>query len=303
MLLLAGGCTKATGPGGPPSSSTSTGTAKTVQTLKLDVLAAVGGHLAYCDPDVFPVGHGTPLQNAQARFPTILADRPALEAILAHERFSSTQNLSGDQLIAINEDYKKMQAIDLQPAGDHYSFSVLVLQNGSDVGIWRLVGTVSHAGSVTIERREVGQRPNCPVCLAAGVRIDTPNGRIPVQDIQVGMPVWTTDRQGSRFAGVVLETGHMEAPLGHEVARLTLADRRMVVASPGHPTADGRTVGDLQPGDSYDGSVVASVALIPYAGTTWDFLPSGPTGTYFANGVLLGSTLALARVIGTGRLD
>ena len=53
------------------------------QALKLAVLDAVGGHLTYCDPDVYPVGHGTPLQNARARFPTIKADRAAFEAHLA----------------------------------------------------------------------------------------------------------------------------------------------------------------------------------------------------------------------------
>jgi hypothetical protein len=74
---------------------------------------------------------------------------------------------------------------------------------------------------------------------------------------------------------------------------LSLADGRTVVASPGHPRADGRTIRDLQPGDRYDGSVVASTIVVPYAGATWDLLPSGPTGTYFANGVLLGSTLSL----------
>ena len=37
---------------------------------------------------------------------------------------------------------------------------------------------------------------------------------------------------------------------------------------------------------------VVRVVPIPYAGRfTYDLLPSGPTGAYFANGVLLGSTL------------
>jgi hypothetical protein len=34
-------------------------------------------------------------------------------------------------------------------------------------------------------------------------------------------------------------------------------------------------------------------ALVPYTSATYDLLPSGPTGTYFADGVLLGSTLAV----------
>jgi len=65
-----------------------------------------------------------------------------------------------------------------------------------------------------------------------------------------------------------------------------------VRVSPGHPTADGRAVGSLRAGDRYDGAVVTSATLVPYGEpATYDLLPSGPTGTYWANGVLLGSTL------------
>jgi hypothetical protein len=93
---------------------------------------------------------------------------------------------------------------------------------------------------------------------------------------------------------VVLQTGRMQAPLGHKVVRVTLADGRTVVASPGHPTADGRAIGALEPGDQLDGSLVVAAILVDYAGgDTFDLLPSGPTGTYFVNGVLLGSTLSV----------
>jgi len=48
----------------------------------------------------------------------------------------------------------------------------------------------------------------------------------------------------------------------------------------------------LVAGDRYDGAVVIGVDLIPYAGgATFDVLPAGATGAYWANGVLLGSTL------------
>src|SRR5439155_19444314 len=143
-----------------------------------------------------------------------------------------------------------------------------------------------------ITAREPGKPINCPICLAPGVLIATPSGDVPVQDVTVGMSVWTTDRHGRRTLGVVLEVGSSAAPIGHEVVRLSLLDGRKVVASPGHPTADGRRVGDLRPGESFDGSRVVAAVLIPYAGAvTFDLLPSGPTGTYFANGILLGSTL------------
>lgn len=297
--MLSAACAGGSPPAVPPRS---TGPPLSIPALELAVLDAVGGRLAYCDPDQYPVAHGTPLENATARFPTIQANRVAYDAILRHERLVAGQSFSPDELIAIDEDYKQIQAIDLTASGDAYSFDLLVPQQGSVAGIWRVTGMVTRAGAVTISERTVGRRPECPICLAAGVGISTPNGVVPVQDLRVGMPVWTTDLRGRRIAGVVLRTGHMEAPLGHEVIRLAFSDGRSVLVSPGHPTTDGRTVGELRLGDLYDGAVVIRADLVPYAGATWDLLPSGPTGTYFANGVLLGSTLRAAPVGGGGTI-
>jgi hypothetical protein len=45
-------------------------------------------------------------------------------------------------------------------------------------------------------------------------------------------------------------------------------------------------------GDFYDDAVVVSAELSPYAGgATFDVLPAGATGIYWANGVLLRSTI------------
>ena len=262
--------------------------------LKLAVLDAVGGHLDYCDPDVFPVARTNPLEAARTRLPTIRADGTVFNAILAHEQLRPDQQFTADQLIAINNLYKQMQAIDLQPARSGFTFSVLVLSQATPNRNQRLAGTVSDSGVVTIDHRDPGERVNCPICLAAGVRIASPSGDIPVQDVRAGARVWTTDLAGQRLVGVVLETGSTKAPIGHEVVSLRLADGRSVVASPGHPTVDSRSVGDLRPGDLIDGSRVVATDLVSYAGTTYDLLPSGPTGTYFANGIPLGSTLAHA---------
>jgi hypothetical protein len=105
------------------------------------------------------------------------------------------------------------------------------------------------------------------------------------------MMVWTLDAAGRRVAAPLLLVSHTPAPPGHHVLRLLLSDDRVVEASAGHPTADGRQVGDLKPGDFLDQSRVISVEPIPYVGDTWDLLPGGPSGVYWANGVLLGSTL------------
>jgi len=62
--------------------------------------------------------------------------------------------------------------------------------------------------------------------------------------------------------------------------------------SPGHPTADGRRVGDLETGDLLDGARLVGLEVVPYAhSATYDLLPSGDTGLYWADGILLGSTL------------
>jgi hypothetical protein len=73
---------------------------------------------------------------------------------------------------------------------------------------------------------------------------------------------------------------------------LTLIDGRVVRVSPGHPLVDGRRVASLRPGDELDGTLVRSVTREPYSGETHDVLPAGATGAYWANGVLLRSSLA-----------
>ena len=51
--------------------------------------------------------------------------------------------------------------------------------------------------------------------------------------------------------------------------------------------------GTLEVGDMVDGSNVALWTLEPYSGgRTYDLLPAGASGTYWANGILLASTLS-----------
>ena len=84
-------------------------------------------------------------------------------------------------------------------------------------------------------------------------------------------------------------------PPGHLMVHLRLADGRELLASPGHRTADGRPLGSLAMGDEVNASKVTLWELVPYDGSrTYDLLPAGPTGEYWANGVLLSSTLSPA---------
>jgi hypothetical protein len=48
----------------------------------------------------------------------------------------------------------------------------------------------------------------------------------------------------------------------------------------------------LKVGDTLDGGTVVSVTAVPFDGLTFDILPDGGSGFYWANGILLKSTLA-----------
>lgn len=137
-----------------------------------------------------------------------------------------------------------------------------------------------------------GYNRPCPICLAKGTLIATPFGATAVQELQIGAPAWTVNASLRRTLGIVTKTSKTVVLPNHKMIQLILNDGRALLASPGHPTIDGRTVGDLAVGDRYDGARVISVDRVSYSdGFTYDILVSGETGFYFANGILIDSTL------------
>jgi hypothetical protein len=76
------------------------------------------------------------------------------------------------------------------------------------------------------------------------------------------------------------------------MVHLVLEDGRELLASPGHPMSDGRLLGTISTGDFVNGTLVVNAERVPYEEDyTYDILPSGGTGTYWANGIMVGSTL------------
>ncbi len=143
----------------------------------------------------------------------------------------------------------------------------------------------------TFIRKTDFNRP-CPICLASNTMIGTPQGLVLVKDLQVGMPIWTTDSAGHRISGIITKTSKVPVLPTHQMVHLVLDDGRELLVSPGHPTVDGRTAGDLVANDFYDGARVVSSYRVVYGDVaTYDILPSGETGFYWANGILLKSTL------------
>ena len=248
--------------------------------------------LTYCDPDEYPVSRGDEPQKAIERFPEIQADADTFAAILERLGLSGTSDFTADQKLAIYREWKRLNAVVLTPVGDRAAFDLVTETDpGLGEGV-RSRGTIDLRGAIAIEASEPTFLVGCPICLSRGTLIATPSGPVAVERLTAGDPVWTLDVSGRRVAGTVAVVGRAAVPLGHQVIDLLLDDGRMELASPGHPLADGRRIGEVGVGDLVDGARVVSAVVLDYDQPfTYDVLPSGATGLYWANGILLGSTL------------
>ncbi|MSU60669.1 MAG: hypothetical protein EXS52_02005 [Candidatus Staskawiczbacteria bacterium] len=169
--------------------------------------------------------------------------------------------------------------------------------NGCDV---RLTLVSIKGDSATFTKR-VDLNKNCPICLAENTLIDTPSGQIAVQDLKEGMQIWTVDEFGARIVTTIAKTSKTPVPPTHQMIHVILEDGREIFASPGHPIGDGRVFNDLSAGGILDGSKIVTAEKTTYdKNYTYDILPTGQTGFYFAghstapgfdNGILIGSTL------------
>ncbi len=128
-------------------------------------------------------------------------------------------------------------------------------------------------------------------CLPASALIATPRGDREIASLAIGDLVWTTNAAGARIAAPIEALRSLPIESLHELVILTLDDGRRIRASGGHPTATNVRLDALRPGDRIDGAQVTGITREPYLGAaTWDLRAAGGT-TYWADGVLLGTTL------------
>ena len=128
------------------------------------------------------------------------------------------------------------------------------------------------------------------ICAAPDTPIATPSGDRPIAELRVGDPVYSVDDD----AIVVVPIAEVQRTrvVAHHVIEVRLESGPVLQVSAGHPTADGRTFADLVGGGQLDGQRILEAHTIAYPHQyTHDILPASSTGTYFAGGALIGSTL------------
>ena len=283
------GTTPGAGGGATPAASDAPLAAPDLRYRLVDQL----GRPLFCDPDFYPIARADEAQLADQHLAAIRSDAPTYAAIAAHLGIDPAANPTPAQVLAIYHEWKMLRALVLTSADGRFGFDYVAADPSTEGAGWHVVGTIDAGGTIALDRRDPSGQPPCPICLARGTRIATPDGERPVEDLRPGMAVWTADELGHRVPGRILEVGSTPVPTTHRVVHVVLTDGRTVDVSPGHRLPDGRRIGDLRPGDPVNGATVASAALEAYdGGATFDLLPSGGTGAYWANGILLASTLA-----------
>ena len=105
----------------------------------------------------------------------------------------------------------------------------------------------------------------CVTCMCASpdTPVDTPEGERAIGELSPGDLVFSMEG-GERVIVPVLRVNRTPVPPEHAMARVLFADGRAIAMSPGHPTADGRSFGDLAPGDRLGVREIQSVQSVPY---------------------------------------
>ena len=246
-------------------------------------------NIFWCDSDYYPVAReGQEQQNSVDQFLTIKSNQAEFSAILTQLNLPNKTDYTDNEKLLIYREHKKLTyAVQMTAANGGYNFDLRV---GEGQGT-RIQGTIITSGEIQETSRETSFN-TCPICLVKGTLIDTPQGQIPVEQLSKGMIVWTTDDSGNRIAKEIVETTSTIVPSSFKVIKIELNDGRTITASPGHPTAEGRAIADYQLGNELDGAQIVTMDYITYENSmTYDILPAGNTGYYWANGILLGSTL------------
>ncbi|GEM_PF-6874759 len=145
----------------------------------------------------------------------------------------------------------------------------------------------------TYSDRSFRGTPNRCKCLPASAQILTSLGNVPIDLLKKGDKVITVNLKGDKIEMPIKITNKVEVIGKHNMVLIELKDGRKIQVTPGHPSVvDNKNLSDFVLGDKLDGSSIVKISEIAYAENfTYDILPEGETGFYWADGILIGSTL------------
>jgi len=243
----------------------------------------------YVDSDYYPIAReGQEEQNALEQYTEIKANDAEFTAIINHLELPSKDEYSVEEKLLIYREHKILnRAVQLTINGDIYNFSLRVEEGQGEL----VKGTITHSGKIKILKREESFN-TYPICLAKGTHIETSVGPVSVEKVHKGMLIWTVNDSENHVLVPVIKTSNTLVPFSFRVVKVELSDARTITASPNHPTADNKALGNYEVGDTLDGALIISIEYIPYTeNATFDILPAGSTGLYWVNSILLKSTL------------
>ncbi len=197
----------------------------------------------WCDPDYYPIAReGQEQKNAVDQFPVIKSNLTEFSAILEYLNLPNKSDYTDAEKLLIYKEHKKLSfAVQMAASESAYKFTLRVGRGQGQ----RIEGIIDTSGKITVRVQEASIN-TCPICLAKGTLIDTPGGRVPVEQLTRGRAIWTVDKSGNKVIGEITETSKTPVPLSFRVIQLDLSDGRKLAASPGHPTAEGKTISDYQ---------------------------------------------------------
>jgi hypothetical protein len=296
---------------GQEATTTGTGGAATATSSSSALASSTGGSVPSCDPttDVVEIDGDGPVQHydvscgPSAGTTGFLCD-PAHLTIIACTKGPSSQVLFIDGGLWANYPGQTANAIvSYLRNGVGYGSTSAMLNVTTAEAYGGLIAGTFTANVVPAGGADAGppialygtfhlcdNRDVEGVCASPDTPIATPTGSVPIADLGVGDLVYSVEHEAIVTVPIVRVS--RTPVMKHHVMRIALEDGAVLEISRGHPTADGRTFAVLRPGDLLDGQAITSAELIPYEHAfTYDILPASETGTYYAGGALIGSTL------------
>jgi intein/homing endonuclease len=150
----------------------------------------------------------------------------------------------------------------------------------------------------------IGPSNTCK-CLPNTARILTSQGEEKIDNLQIGDSVYTFNNIDGKILAPIIQVIKTPVQKEYIMIKITLEEGRSVQASSKHPIPIERKYAnssvnqfeellfsDIKKGDHIDNSKVVSIEFVKYNGEfTYDILPAGESGYYWADEVLIGSTL------------